>query len=48
MTKCDICNVDLEYTRIKDIDSGDVLVTCLIKYCPECLMVFESDVNLSE
>lgn len=45
--KCPNCETKLEWTRVKDIDSGDVLITCSITYCPECLYIAQQDVTIS-
>lgn len=35
-TKCPKCGTEMELTRIKDADSGDVLITVEGEYCPNC------------
>ena len=38
----------MEWARASDIDTGDVLITCSVDYCPSCLYIAWSDVKLSK
>lgn len=45
---CPNCGEEMGWTRVKDIDSGDVLITCSIVFCPECLYISQQDVDISK
>ena len=45
---CPDCNIKLEQSHVSDVDSGDVLLSAWVEYCPECLYINSSDVKLSK
>lgn len=46
--KCKNCDIEFEWAGLSDIDSGDVLISADIEYCPECLCINYSNVKLSK
>lgn len=44
---CPDCNVELEWARAKDIDTGDILITTEVVYCPKCLDIQNYEVRIS-
>jgi hypothetical protein len=47
-TKCPNCELELEWTGISDVYSGDVLMTASCMYCTECLYVEAENIKLSK
>jgi len=45
--KCPNCAIVFETTSIADVSSGDVTIDATVEYCPKCLYVNMSDVELS-
>lgn len=46
--ECPICNEEMEYTRIKDADAGEILITVAGYYCPNCLHHDLTILNISK
>ncbi|PXV61198.1 hypothetical protein CLV62_12531 [Dysgonomonas alginatilytica] len=46
--ECPICNEYMEYTRIKDADAGEMLITVAGYYCPYCLCHELTIINISK
>ena len=46
--KCPNCNVEYENAHVGDADGGGVLVSIQVEYCPECLYINNSNINLSK
>ena len=45
---CPNCNIELETDSNSDIQSGNILISTWVEYCPECLYVHNSDVGISK
>lgn len=44
---CTCCNIEFEIASNSDVYSGDVLLSTWVEYCPKCLYVNSSSVNIS-
>ena len=44
---CNACGVELETAHNGDTESGDVLLSTTVTYCPKCLEIYDSDVSIS-
>jgi len=45
---CPNCNIELETDSNTEIQSGSILISTWVEYCPECLYVHSSDVDISK
>jgi predicted nucleic acid-binding Zn-ribbon protein len=45
---CHNCKIELETDSNSDIQSGDILISTWVEYCPECLYVNNWDVKISK
>ena len=45
---CPNYNIKFEQAYVSDVDSGDVLLSSWVEYCPECLYVNSYNVSVSE
>lgn len=44
---CPNCKVPFQWTRVTDVNSGDVLITASVDYCPKCLYVYSGEITIS-
>lgn len=44
---CPNCNTELEWTRVKDAQAGDILITTEVTYCPKCNYLHSYNVKIS-
>ena len=45
---CPNCNIEFEDDSNSDIQSGDILISTWVEYCPECLYINDTQVNISK
>jgi len=45
---CPNCNIEFENAGNSDTQSGDILISTWVEYCPICLYIFDSGVDISK
>ncbi len=45
--KCPNCKIDLEWTNATGALAGDIYIDTAVTYCPKCLYLHRSEIDLS-